>query len=101
MAGFKINGLSGQANLSGGFPSSYSGTSGGVRVNIPFSHKRVKKRSPSIEANISRQQGLGGNEFVPSLTFGVNYKRNIGKEYKGTSSDLEGMFDKNKQHSGP
>ena len=101
MAGFKKGGLSGQANLSGGFPSRYSGTSGGVRVNIPFSHKRVKKRSPSIEANISRQQGLGGNEFVPSLTFGVNYKRNIGKEYKGTSSDLEGMFDKNKQHSGP
>jgi len=101
MAGFKKGGLSGQVNLSGGFPSRYSGTSGGVTVNIPFGHKRVKKPRPSIEANIFRQQGLGGDEFVPSLTFGVNYKRNIGKKYKGTSSDLEGMFDKNKQHSGP
>tara|TARA_R100001082_G_scaffold30945_1_gene15604 strand:+ start:603 stop:911 length:309 start_codon:yes stop_codon:yes gene_type:complete len=101
MAGFKKNGLSGQVNLSEGFPSSYSGTRGGVTVTIPFGPDTIKKPRPSIEANIIRQQGIGGNKFVPSLTFGAKYKYNIGKEYEGTSSDLEGMFDKDKQHSGP
>tara|TARA_B100000965_G_C19498236_1_gene716211 strand:- start:126 stop:434 length:309 start_codon:yes stop_codon:yes gene_type:complete len=101
MAGFKKGGFSGQVSLSGGFPSRYSGTSGRVALNIPFGPDTVKKPRPSIDANIFRQQGIGGNKFVPSLTFGAKYKYNIGKEYKGTSSDLKGMFNKDKKHSKP
>lgn len=69
--------LSGMVNLGAGSPTRYSGTSGDLRLTIPFGHSRVENDSPSITASVNRRQGLGGGKLVPSVLLGAKYKFNF------------------------